>query len=65
MKRYFFALVLGYSRLRFVIYLPEISQSWLLWAHTRAFDFFGGIPERILYDNPKQLVKRPRSVQRG
>jgi transposase len=59
-KRYFFALVLGYSRLRFVIYLPEISQSWLLWAHTRAFDFFGGIPERILYDNPKQLVKRPR-----
>lgn len=59
-KRYFFALVLGYSRLRFVIYLPEISQSWLLWAHTRAFHFFGGVPERILYDNPKQLVKRPR-----
>jgi transposase len=59
-KRYFFALVLGYSRLRFVIYLPEITQAWLLWAHTRAFAFFGGIPERILYDNPKQLVKRPR-----
>lgn len=60
MTRYFFALVLAFSRLRFVIYLPEISQSWLLWAHTRAFDFFGGVPERILYDNPKQLVKRPR-----
>lgn len=59
-KRYFFALVLGYSRLRFVIYLPQISQSLLLWAHTRAFEFFGGVPERILYDNPKQLVKRPR-----
>jgi transposase len=59
-RRYFFALVLGYSRLRFVIYLPEITQSWLLWAHTRAFAFFGGVPERILYDNPKQLVKRPR-----
>jgi len=58
--RYFFALVLGFSRLRFVIYLPEISQSWLLWAHTQAFAFFGGVPERILYDNPKQLVKRPR-----
>src|SRR5262249_22817699 len=50
--RYFFALVLGFSRLRFVTYLPEITQSWLLWAHTRAFDFFGGVPERILYDNP-------------
>lgn len=60
LRRYFFALVLGFSRLRFVIYLPEITQSWLLWAHTRAFDFFGGVPERILYDNPRQLVKRPR-----
>lgn len=60
LTRYFFALVLGFSRLRFVIYLPEITQSWLLWAHTRAFDFFGGVPERILYDNPRQLVKRPR-----
>jgi transposase len=60
LRRYFFALVLGFSRLRFVIYLPQISQSWLLWAHTRAFDFFGGVPERILYDNPRSLVKRPR-----
>lgn len=60
LRRYFFALVLGFSRLRFVIYLPEISQAWLLWAHTRAFAFFGGVPERILYDNPRQLVKRPR-----
>lgn len=60
LTRYFFALVLGFSRLRFVVYLPAITQSWLLWAHTRAFDFFGGVPERILYDNPRQLVKRPR-----
>lgn len=58
--RYFFAMVLAFSRLRFVVYLPEISQAWLLWAHTRAFAFFGGVPERILYDNPRQLVKRPR-----
>jgi hypothetical protein len=52
--------VLSFSRLRFVIYLPAVTQSWLLWAHTKAFDFFGGVPERILYDNPKALVKRPR-----
>jgi transposase len=58
--RYYLTLVLSYSRLRFVIYLPAVTQSWLLWAHTRAFAFFGGVPERILYDNPKQLVKRPR-----
>jgi len=60
LTRYFFTLVLCFSRLRFVVYLPEITQAWLLWAHTRAFDFFGGVPRTILYDNPKQLVKRPR-----
>jgi transposase len=53
-------MVLGFSRLRFVIYVPEITQAWLLWAHTRAFDFFGGVPRTILYDDPKQLVKHPR-----
>src|SRR5262245_23637595 len=58
--RYFFSLVLAFSRLRFVIYLPSVSQAWLLWAHTQAFAFFGGVPRTILYDNPKSLVRRPR-----
>jgi transposase len=58
--RYFFALVLGFSRLRFVVYLPSVTQSWLLWAHVQAFAYFGGVPRRILYDNPRSLVKRPR-----
>jgi transposase len=60
LTRYFFTMVLSFSRLRFVVYLPEVTQSWLLWAHTRAFDYFGGVPRTILYDNPKQIVRRPR-----
>jgi transposase len=60
LTRYFFVMVLSYSRLRFVAYLPSVAQAWLLWAHVQAFRFFGGMPQRILYDNPKQLVKRPR-----
>lgn len=60
LTRYFFTMVLGFSRLRFVVYLPAVTQAWLLWAHTRAFAFFGGVPQTLLYDNPKQLVKRPR-----
>lgn len=60
LTRYFFTMVLSFSRLRFVVYLPEVTQSWLLWAHTRAFDYFGGVPRTILYDNPKQIVQRPR-----
>jgi transposase len=58
--RYFFSLVLAFSRLRFVIYLPSVAQPWLLWAHIKAFAFFGGVPQTILYDNPKTLVLRPR-----
>jgi transposase len=58
--RCFFTMVLAFSQLRFVVYLPQVTQAWLLWAHTRAFAFFQGVPQRILYDNPKQLVKRPR-----
>jgi transposase len=58
--RYFFSLVLAFSRLRFVVYLPSVAQHWLLWAHLRAFAFFGGVPQTILYDNPKSLVLRPR-----
>lgn len=60
LTRYFFTMVLSYSRLRFVVYLPSVAQAWLLWAHVQAFRFLGGVPQRILYDNPKQLVKRPR-----
>jgi transposase len=60
LTRYFFTMVLSFSRLRFVVYLPAVTQAWLLWAHTRAFDYFAGVPRTILYDNPKQLVTRPR-----
>jgi transposase len=60
LTRYFFTMVLAFSRLRFVLYLPEVTQAWLLWAHTRAFNFFGGVPRTILYDNPKQIVQHPR-----
>lgn len=42
LTRYVFTMVLAFSRLRFVLYLPEVTQAWLLWAHTRAFEYFRG-----------------------
>jgi len=46
-----FCLQLGYSHRRFVMALPFEKQEALLEAHARAFDFLGGVPRRISYDN--------------
>ena len=46
-----FCLQLAYSRRRFVMALPCEKQEAFLEAHARAFDFFGGVPRRISYDN--------------
>lgn len=55
-KVHFFAMVLGYSRRLFAQgYLNE-KLTTLIQAHESAFDYFGGRPQEILYDNPKTMV---------
>jgi len=55
-KVHIFAMVLGYSRRLFgQAYLNE-KQSSLIHAHEMAFEWFGGMTEHILYDNPKTMV---------
>ena len=46
-----FCLQMGYSRRRLVMALPCEKQEAFFEAHARAFDFFGGVPRRISYDN--------------
>lgn len=46
-----FCMRLCYSHRPFVMALPFQKQEAFLEAHTRAFDFFGGVPRRITYDN--------------
>ena len=54
----FFVMVLPYSDAFFVmVFERECTESY--WeGHVRAFEFFGGVPNRISYDNSKVLVSK-------
>lgn len=53
-----FVMVLGYSRRNFV--RAELTEDLpaLLRCHEAAFEWFGGLTETVLYDNPKTVVLR-------
>jgi transposase len=54
----FFVMVLPYSDAFFVMaFERECTESY--WeGHVRAFEFFGGVPQRISYDNSRVLVSQ-------
>jgi transposase len=54
----FFVMVLPYSDAFFVmVFERECTESY--WeGHVRAFEFFGGVPQRISYDNSRVLVSK-------
>jgi transposase len=51
-----FVMVLGYSRRLYVECTRDQTLGSLLACHQHAFDWFGGLTEEILYDNPKTVV---------
>jgi transposase len=51
-----FIMRLNYSRVRFVMAFPFQKQEAFLAGHIQAFQFFGGVPQRITYDNLKTAV---------
>lgn len=57
---YLFGMVLGYSRMRFVRFCRRMDLHTLMRCHLEAFRYFGGYPRRILYDNMKTVVLKPR-----
>ena len=52
-KLFAFVMVMGYSRMPFVYFTTRMDSATLLYCHIKAFEFFGGIPDEILYDNMK------------
>lgn len=56
-KVYFFVMVMSRSRKKFV-YFQDIpfTAATTVYAHHLAFEFFGGVPERILYDQDVKLI---------
>jgi transposase len=56
-----FVMVLGYSRRLYVEFTRDQQLTTLITCHQHAFDWFGGLTEELLYDNPKTVVlKRDR-----
>ncbi len=53
-----FSLVLGWSRHQYVEFVfDQKLPTWLL-CHQHAFDFFGGVPRRLVIDNLKPAILR-------
>jgi len=55
-KVHIFGFVLGYSRRLFGRAYRSEQLEDLIHGHERAFEWFGGCPEEILYDNPRTMV---------
>ena len=53
-KLYCFLMILGYSRMRYIEFVTDMSTNTLIRCHQNAFRYFDGYPEEILYDNMKQ-----------
>ena len=52
----FFVMVLGYSRMLYVEFTLGQSQEHFLACHRHAFEFFGGVPAKVMCDNCKTAV---------
>ncbi len=52
-KRYAFIMKLGYSRRSYVEFTTSMEQSVLFACMIHAFEYFGGVPAEILFDNMK------------
>lgn len=50
---YAFLMTLSWSRMCFLRFFHDMQECSFLTGHVHAFEFFGGVPRRVLYDNLK------------
>jgi len=53
---YGFVMVLGFSRMAFVYFTDNMRQETWQECHIKAFEYFSGVPQTLLYDNLKSVV---------
>lgn len=63
-KLYGFVFVLGYSRAMYVEFTTSQAIESLLRCHLHAFEYLGGYPQELLYDNMKTVILE-REAERG
>lgn len=51
-----FVATLGYSRVSYVEFVTDEKFDTLKQCHINAFEYFGGVPREVLYDNMKTVV---------
>jgi transposase len=51
-----FVATLGFSRASYVEFVSNEKLPTLIECHKRAFDYFGGVPEEVPYDNMKTVI---------
>lgn len=56
---YLFVIVLSFSRMLYVRFSSSMDLKTLIGCHLKAFEFFGGWPRSVLYDNMKQVRLEP------
>ena len=54
-KLYLFSMILGYSRKIYGELIDKCDLPTFLDCHIRAFEYFGGVPEQILYDRMRNV----------
>lgn len=57
-KTWFFSMQLCYSRHKYVEFVLDQKVMTWLGCHRRAFEWFGGIPERMIIDNAKCAITK-------
>lgn len=58
-KVYIFCMTLSWSRNRFVYFFPKADMYHFLLGHKKAFSYFGGVAQEILYDQNRCVVLKP------
>jgi transposase len=59
---YVFVMVLGYSRQTFIHFTTSMKIPTFIECHQKAFEYFHGIPQSILYDNMSQVRSGPNRL---
>lgn len=60
-RTHVFVMTLSYSRLHYVELVFDQGQVTWVKCHINAFEFFGGVPRRIILDNLKSGILRPNT----
>ena len=57
-KTWFFVMTLCFSRHMYAEFVTDQKVETWLGCHRRAFEFFGGVPGKVIIDNPKCAITR-------